>query len=348
MNNHWGNYNKEYHLQENQFLGRVVEQNREHYWITQGEETVRGEIQGKLRKNTVQGLPVIGDWVICEEHPGLVLIVEQLARTSVLSRKVAGVTTEEQSIAANITLVGIVLALDGGRNYSVRSLERYLTIAWNSGAQPLVILNKADLAEDPQRFIDEAEAHAPGVSVLLTSAEDQRGIEDLRRQIHQGDTLVLIGPSGVGKSALTNALTGDKEQKTGANRQSDKRGRHTTTSSTMIRLATGGLLIDSPGLREIQLWGEQEGLDAVFQEISRIAENCRFRDCSHQGEPGCAVQEALQKGELSADRFESYQELHRELEFLEMRKGERQKTLKNKGKNLSKYVKQMKTGKVIY
>ena len=252
----------------------------------------------RYQSHTVLDLPVTGDWVVIGKENDNALIERVLPRSSVLSRKVAGRTTEEQPIAANIHYVGIVLGLDGGRNYSTRKLERYLTIAWNSGAQPVVILNKSDLAENAESIKREAEFIALGVEIILTSAETGEGVDELKSLISADKTLILIGPSGVGKSALTNRILGVEIQRLGEIRKADKRGRHTTTCAQMVIVPQGGQLIDSPGLKEIQLWGSDEGLDSVFQEIADIAEDCRFRDCSHTGEPSCAVQKALSEGSL--------------------------------------------------
>ncbi|MDA3851217.1 MAG: ribosome small subunit-dependent GTPase A [Spirochaetaceae bacterium] len=347
----WGQTPQNIPLQGNQHIARVIQRNREHYLLAVKDREIQAQVKGQLRykSHDVMDLPVIGDWVIFEDHENLGIILEIIPRFSVLSRKVAGVTTEEQPIAANIHLVGIVLALDGGRNYSSRTLERYLSIAWNSGAQPLVILNKSDLAEQGEAFLAEAQSIASGVEVLLTSAENGRGVDQLRQKIPQGKTVLLIGPSGVGKSALTNILLGKNLQVTGANRESDKRGRHTPTSSKMIPIPQGGLLIDTPGLKEIQLWGQEDVLDEVFQEILDMARNCRFKDCSHQREPGCAVQQALDEGTLDQQRYLSYLELKKELQYLESKQKEKG-TYQSfaKSKKLSKYIKQMKNKKNIY
>jgi ribosome biogenesis GTPase / thiamine phosphate phosphatase len=330
---------------------RVIGMNREIYRLGfAGNETEkRGGLSGKLRETLGEGeFPVVGDWVLCREEPGVTLITDILPRRSLISRKTAGIVTREQPLAANIDLVGIVQGLDGGRNFSGRALERYLTIAWNSGAVPFLVLNKADLCEEPGDFEREAELFAPGVDIFITSAEEGRGMDELSRFFAQ-KTIILIGPSGVGKSALTNALSGREIQKTGENRDSDKRGRHTTTTSRLTALPCGGWLIDSPGLKEIQLWGDQEGLEETFPDIDEYARDCHYRDCRHEGEPGCSVQKALEKGYIDGDRYNSYLELRRELAYLESRKTERGRSeLRRKGKEFGRYIKNMKKGKAIY
>ncbi|MDC7224297.1 MAG: ribosome small subunit-dependent GTPase A [Spirochaetales bacterium] len=333
------------------FTARIVGMNREIYrlGLEEREETLRGELSGRLRFASEEGkLPVVGDWVRCVPQGDFALIQELLPRRTLISRKIAGQVTEEQPLAANMDVVGIVQGLDGGRNFSLRGLERYLTLAWNSGAQPLVILNKADLCNEEEGFRSEAEFAAPGVDVIITSAAEGRGIEELSRYL-AGKTALLIGPSGVGKSALSNGLTGGDFQKTGANRAGDRKGRHTTTSSRLFILPAGGWLIDSPGLKEIQLWGEQEGVEETFPEIEELSRFCRFRDCLHEGEPGCAVQEALREGRLDRDRYLSYLELRKELAWLDSRKNEKGRLdQKKRNKELSKYVKNLKKGKSVY
>ena len=337
--------------EENGRTGRVISAIREHYIIRSGTAETNAVIRGAVRYQAVENadLPVVGDMVRFISDNDLAVITEILPRKSVISRKCAGVTTEEQPIAANIDYVGIVMGLDGGRNYNIRALERYLTIAWNSGAQPLVILNKADLCDDPDPYKAEAEDNAPGVRVLITSAGNGDGVDDIRHILADMKTLVLIGPSGVGKSALTNRLLETERQSTGETRESDKRGRHTTTASRLFDIPGGGRLIDSPGLKEVQLWGEENGIDSVFEEIAELAKDCRFSDCSHTGEPGCAVQKALNEGTLNEKRYQSYLELQREVRFLETKTSERAKFQERaRQKKFGQMIKDMKNKKEVY
>ncbi|MDC7240854.1 MAG: ribosome small subunit-dependent GTPase A [Spirochaetales bacterium] len=334
---------------ENRLCGTVVEHNREHYKIQYEGSVVNAGLSGSFRYRAASAsdLPVVGDRVYWAREGEQGVIHEILPRTSMLSRKTAGEVTSEQPLAANIDKVCIVMALDGSRNYSLRSLERYLTIAWNSGAMPLVILNKADLCDDPEIYRLEAETSAPGVEVITCSAQSGDGVEQLRQMIHPGETAVLIGPSGVGKSALTNILLGTEERQTGSIREHDKRGRHTTTTSRLLMLPDGGGLIDSPGLREIQLWGDLSSLEDAFSDVAELAEQCRFRDCRHQGEPGCAVQQGLVDGVLDPSRFQSYLELQRELQYLaEKQRQKDQPYEEGRGKKLAKYIKNF--DKTIY
>ena len=345
----WGN--SEEIARDGVSCARIVGVNREIYHLgwEDSDVPVRGELTGKLRFQSRPGeLPVVGDWVRCIRNEDFCLIEEVLPRRTVISRKSAGAVTEEQPLAANIDLVAIVQGLDGGRNFSLRGMERYLTLAWNSGAVPLIILNKADLNDDADSFLREAEFASPGADVMITSAEKGRGIGELRVRFRD-KTAVLVGPSGVGKSALSNALLEREAQQTGANRESDRKGKHTTTSSRLFLLPEGGWLIDSPGLKEIQLWGNEQGVEDTFGEIDELAGQCRFSDCRHEGEPGCAVMEALREGKLDQNRYASYLELRREMDWLDSRRSEKGRLdERKKGKTLSKTIKNMKKGKPVY
>jgi ribosome biogenesis GTPase / thiamine phosphate phosphatase len=352
MKNKWGIYPDNNIPEKNKFIGRIVSRrNRDFYLIADDKEMYTARLTGSILHSVKEAaeLPVVGDWVCYEVHDNLAIIKQILPRVSVISRKMAGSTTEEQPMAANINIVAIVFGLDGGRNYNSRALERYLTLAWNSGARPVVILNKADVCSNPEAVKIEAEYIAPGVDVILTSAIQGDGVNLLRSMLSESLTIVFIGPSGVGKSALSNALLGSKSQQTGELRESDKRGKHTTTSSMMFPIPGGGVLIDSPGLKEIQLWGELENVDAVFNEISVLADFCRFNDCTHQGEPGCAVQKALADGNLDPIRYDSFLELKKELIYLEAKKDERARhQLRAKEKKIGKMIKDMKKRKIVY
>ncbi len=294
--------------------------------------TQSGELLGRLDRGLVSGggdaraRPVVGDWVVVA-HSGdtaaPLRIAEVLPRSSLISRKQAGRESVEQLLAANVDLVCIVLSLGGGRGCTPRAAERYATMAWSSGAVPLIVLNKSDLAADLPRSEAEIAAAAPGVDVLATSCATGAGVEALRRRLWPAATMVLLGPSGAGKSSLANLLAGAEIQAVGEVRSGDKRGRHTTTRRELIRLPDGSLLIDSPGLREIQLWAEDSDLDDAFSDIAELADFCRYRDCAHSGEPGCGVQAAVASGVLSLERFTAYLELKRELAYQERRTNER-------------------------
>lgn len=263
--------------------------------------------------------PVVGDWVLARDGgpDGRYLVRAVLERRSVLSRHLAGPRTGEQIIAANVDVVFIVMGLD--RDYSVRRLERYLAAAWESGATPVVLLTKPDLVDDVAVRLAEVATVAPVVPVHVVSPLTGEGVEAVSSHLGHGVTGVLVGSSGVGKSTLVNRLRGDAALPTGAVR-ADGRGRHVTTVRRLTRLAGGGMLVDVPGMRELQLWDAEDGMGMVFADIEALAAACRFRDCSHDGEPGCAVEAAVRSGELPGDRLESFRTLAREAASQERRR----------------------------
>ena len=258
-------------------------------------------------------LPAVGDWVNTRQaEPGMALIESVEPRQTAISRKQPGRAQAEQVLAANVDLAVIVAALD--HDFNLRRLERYLVLAGESGARSVIALNKADTCEDPAARLNEIRAIAPAVECVTLSALES--VEPLRRFAGAG-TLVLLGSSGAGKSTIANALLGEAHQATQAVRKHDSRGRHTTTHRMLFPLPGGGALIDTPGLRELALWASQPALDEVFGEIAALAGRCRFSDCRHANEPGCAVVEALAVGAISADRWASYQKLQAEIRYLE-------------------------------
>jgi ribosome biogenesis GTPase len=270
-------------------------------------------------------LPVVGDWVAARALDGerKAVIEAVLPRRSAFTRKEAWRRTVEQVVAANVDRVFLVTAFGGDLN--PRRLERYLTAAWDSGSSPVVVANKADLADDRLLELAEVEAVALGVPVLVVSAETGEGLDELEPHLEPGRTIALLGSSGVGKSTLVNRLAGRELLATNEIRK-DGRGRHTTTHRELVPLQSGALLIDTPGMREFQLWADEAVLDSTFAEIAELAGECRFSDCSHEHEPGCAVKSALADGSLPADRFASYRKLQREIRALEIRKDARLKS----------------------
>jgi len=295
--------------------------------VSTGESEHYADIAGKLRHELAGpggsvGQPAVGDWVALRAPAGegRAIIQAVLPRKSKFSRKTAGLRTEEQVVAANIDTIFLVSGLDG--DFNPRRIERYLTAAWDSGAQPVVVLNKLDRCEDPEACLLETEAITMGVPVHRVSAKTGEGCEDLRAYLGQGKTVGLLGSSGVGKSTLSNRLLGREVQKTAGVRESDDRGRHTTTHRELFLVPGGGLLIDTPGLRELQLWEGDQGIESAFADVEELAEGCRFADCRHQGEPGCAVEAAAASGELPAERLESYRKLQRELRQIQLRQDE--------------------------
>ncbi|HWC95924.1 MAG TPA: ribosome small subunit-dependent GTPase A [Candidatus Sulfopaludibacter sp.] len=291
-------------------LGRVAFSHRDQYRIISASEEFAGEPSGGFwyRANGAASMPVVGDWVAARVvGPGQALVEAVLPRRTCFSRRAPGKREDEQAIAANIDLVFLVCGLDG--DFNLRRLERYLTLANESGATPVIVLNKADLCDDLPGHLRQTAAIAPGVSVVATSSCAAPGIEGLREFLAPGRTVALLGSSGAGKSTLVNGLLGEEHLRTGEVRESDSRGRHTTTHRELIPLAAGGALIDTPGMRELQLWAGTGSVEQTFEEIAAAASACRFRDCTHKSEPGCAVRKAIDDGTISAERWESYRKL---------------------------------------
>ena len=295
---------------------RILREDRGLYGIVSEAGESLAEISGRFRYNAQQkqDFPAVGDWVVTEQPDGAShsIIHGVLPRTSAFIRRAAGRKREGQVVAANVDVVFLVSGLD--HDFKPRRIERYLTLAYESGADPVVVLNKADLCDDPAGARPEAQAVAYGVPTLLLSAATGQGLDDLRNFLAQGTTGALLGSSGVGKTSLINALLGEEALATAAVREGDSRGRHTTTHRQLIPLPGGAALIDTPGMRELQLLGNDASLAQSFDEIADLSRRCRFSDCSHTREPGCAVKEALTGGQLDAARYESYLRQRKEMQ----------------------------------
>lgn len=273
-----------------------------------------GRLLGTLTKLT---RPVVGDWVAVVDGVERATIQHVLDRRTTLVRRAAGTLAEAQVVAVNVDLFFVVTAVN--RDFNERRLERYVTAVWNSGAEPVVVLNKVDLAADIAPLLEAIDRAAIGVPVVRASAATGEGLDALRAFIGPGKTVGFIGSSGVGKSSLTNRLLGRDVQAVSGLR-SDERGRHTTTARQLIELAEGGVLIDTPGMRELGLLDDLGGVEASFADVAAFAEQCRFRDCAHETEPGCAVLGAVASGELPAERLASYRKLLAEIAAAERKK----------------------------
>jgi ribosome biogenesis GTPase / thiamine phosphate phosphatase len=312
------------HARQGLVPARVVREGRGVYGISTGDRELSAAASGRLwHGEEGGGQPAVGDWVAVRlptlpEEPGLIRAI--LPRKSKFSRKAAGARTDEQVVASNVDTVFLMAGLD--HDFSPRRIERYLTAAWESGADPVLLLNKADLDAALDEHVREVERISLGVPVHAVSAKKGEGLEALASYLGKGRTVSVLGSSGVGKSTLINRLLGSEIQKTGSVRASDDRGRHTTTHRELFLLPGGGLILDTPGMRELQLWEADEGLGATFSDIEELAAECRFTDCGHNGEPGCAVEAAVAGGELAAERLESWRKLQRELEVVRARQDE--------------------------
>lgn len=305
---------------------RIAAEHRGAYevWARHGEGPAQLSGRGR-RELAAAGPPGVGDWVVLREAPDparTTVIDRVLGRRTVFARAAAGRETRRQVVAANVDRVFAVVGLDA--DYNPRRLARYVARIWASGAEPAVVLNKADLRADLAARVAEVEGACAGVHLYVASALHLEGIAELRASIAYGQTAALVGSSGAGKSTLVNALVGDERMPTGGVRARDGRGCHTTTHRQLVALPDGGLLLDTPGMRELALVDE-DGLDAVFDDLGALTQRCRYRDCRHDTEPGCAVKAAVASGDLSADRLEQYRKLRKEAVAFERRHDEKQR-----------------------
>ncbi|BES63705.1 ribosome small subunit-dependent GTPase A [Gottschalkiaceae bacterium SANA] len=308
-------------------MARIVRVDRGIYHLEGSEGIFLAELRGKFQENAraAADYPAVGDYVRVDrlnDKDGHGMIAEVLPRKSQFSRKVAGNRLDEQVVAANVDTVYVCMAMN--HDFNLRRLERYLTQAWSSGASPKILLTKEDLCQERETCLREVEEIAFGIEVFMVSAFTGAGMEAWKDSLHPEETGVLLGSSGVGKSTLINTLLGIEHLDTQGLRNDDK-GRHTTTHRELVTLPNGAYLIDTPGMRELQLLDDEVASGSVFSEIEALAKQCKFRNCSHQSEPGCAIQTALQNGQLSEDRWGSYQKILREQRFMEKKLKERER-----------------------
>jgi ribosome biogenesis GTPase len=319
------------HAREGLVPGRVAVPHRGAYDVLTADGEVRARLPGRTRHraDSTAELPAVGDWVALEagDEPAIRAMLPRRTRFSRLAAHDPGAdATREQVIAANVDLVFIVVPLP---DLNLRVLERYLTLAWESGARPVILLTKIDLVPDPPAAAASV-SELGDVSVHLVSMRTGSGLDNVRDHVAAGVTTALLGPSGAGKSTLVNILVGEERIATGAVRD-DGSGRHTTTRRELVVLPEGGIVIDNPGMRELHLWLAPEGLEEAFADVLELERQCRFPDCSHESEPGCAIQAALADGSLAPERWESFRELERELEELEDRIERRERSRARRG-----------------
>lgn len=329
---------------ENFEVGRILLEHKHIYRIICNDGEYMAELSGKFRHEAVTkgDYPAVGDWVYIKkiENEKKAIIHRIFPRRSSFSRQEAGTRTEEQVIAANVDYLFLVNALN--HDFNVRRIERYLLLAYESGAMLVIVLTKSSLCEDVEQKIVETEAVAIGVPIFVVDSLEHTGIESLQQFVTSGKTIALVGSSGVGKSTLLNALIGIEVAKTGDIREEDSKGRHTTTHRELFRLPSGSLVIDTPGMRELQLWEGSDAIQTTFSDIEELAKTCRFRDCKHENEPGCAVHKAIDNGIITINRLQSYKKLQRELAYF-MRKQDAvlARAERDKWKKISKQHKKM-------
>jgi ribosome biogenesis GTPase len=284
--------------------------------------------------------PAVGDWALVRRDRDTVVIERLLIRRSFFVRKTAGRVTQPQVIAANVDRVLIVTAVD--RDFNLRRIERYLATVWAGGAEPVIVMNKTDLSHDRVRLVGELENVAPGVRVIMCSAQDDHDLSQVVALCELGMTVALVGSSGVGKSTIINRLAGAERQATNPVRARDHRGRHTTARQELMVMPSGAILIDTAGLRELGLWEAEEGVGRTFADIEGMAQRCRFRDCRHTGEPGCAVETAIRNGSLDQERLDGYLRLQREMEHTKLRADARASSgSKKRWKEIAKSARQL-------
>jgi ribosome biogenesis GTPase len=305
------------HFRDRYTRARVIRVDRGAVTAQCTDAIVVAKVAGTLDPAGEPDQPAVGDWVALDRGADTAVVRAVLPRTGALCRRRPGAADSAQAVAANVDVVLIVESVERGPN--PRRIERAVALARDAGSTPVVVVTKVDLADDPGEAVERAREGAPYSEVVATSAVDGSGMDELLGRLSPGVTAVLLGPSGVGKSTLTNRLLGEERLAISQVRQGDSKGRHTTSHRELVVLPSGGCLIDTPGVRELGLWLDAEAVDSAFPEIEDAAGGCRFRDCGHRNEPGCAVIEAVEAGRIDGKRLASYHRLQREAEHLEQR-----------------------------
>lgn len=327
--------------EKNYIPARVIRENKTNYIILSELGELTAHLAGKmLYEQEKTDKPVVGDWVVIKPQSDnqTAVIHAVLPRQTSVERKTAGDKTEIQVIAVNIDKLILVVGLDD--NFNLRRIERYLTMIYDSGAEPIILLNKADLCENVDEFTAKVESIAFGIPVLPVSAVNKTGLIELEQYLIKEKTIALIGSSGVGKSTIINHFLNSDKLKVKSVSDEKSQGRHTTTHRELIVLPNGAIMIDTPGMRELQLWGDEDNVAQSFADIENLSEACRFVDCKHETEPGCAVKNAIKTGELDKKRFNNYLKQLKELKHLSSRKDQLGRhELKQKGKKFAARIK---------